>query len=70
VSQGVGFKVLDIQAWPVSLCLFLLPADPDVALSATSTAPWLPACHQASRHDDNGLNLRNGKPALTKCFPL
>jgi hypothetical protein len=38
-------------------CLFLLPADQDVELSAPSPASCLPAYHHASCYDDNGLNL-------------
>lgn len=41
VSLGMGFGVSNTQARPVSL-FFLLPADPDVELSATS-ASGLPA---------------------------
>jgi hypothetical protein len=37
--------------------LLLLPVDPDVELSAPSPAPCLSACHHASCHVDNGLNL-------------
>jgi hypothetical protein len=35
----------------------LQSTDPDVELSGDSPAPCLPACHQASCHDDNGLNF-------------
>jgi hypothetical protein len=46
-------EVLDAQTRPsVSL-----PADPDPELLIYSPAPGLPACHQTSYHDDNGLNL-------------
>nr|AAI09346.1 Cr2 protein [Mus musculus] len=31
--------------------------DQDVELSATSSAPYLLTCHQATLHDNNGLNL-------------
>lgn len=49
---------------------FLLPALPDVELSATSPAPCLPAgCHPLC-HGDNGLNLSNCRPAPVKHFPL
>jgi hypothetical protein len=41
---------------PVALSLFLLTADLNVELSATSPAPCLPVFHHASRHDDNRLN--------------
>lgn len=37
--------------------LFLLPADPDVKLTAVSPAPCLPACYHASPCVDNGLRL-------------
>jgi hypothetical protein len=52
---GVGFGVSNAQARS-SVTLFLLPANPDVELSATSPASCLPACHHASCYDDNGLN--------------
>ena len=41
--------------------LFLLPANSDIELSVASPVPspgGLPAGHQASCHDENGLNLR------------
>ena len=58
MSLGRGFEVSDVQArCSVSLSLFLLPADPDVELSAPSPAPCLSAHYHASCHDDNGLNL-------------
>lgn len=38
-------------------CRFLLPANPDMQLSAMSLVPRLPAHDPASCHDDNGLNL-------------
>lgn len=38
---GVGGGVLNAQARP-GVSLFLLPADPDVELSAASPAPCLP----------------------------
>ena len=41
-----------------SVSFFLLPVDVDVELSTTSPVPCLHACHHASHHDDNGLNLR------------
>ena len=61
-----GFEVSEAQVWPVWHSLFLLPANPDVELVATSPAPCLPACCHASHHDDNGLNLC--KTPLMKCF--
>ena len=57
MSLGVGFKVSDAQARPVAHSLILLPADPDVDLSATSPASHLSAHCLASCHGDNGLNL-------------
>ena len=56
VSLRVGFEFSDDQARP-NVTLFLLPDDPDIKLPATSLAPCLPACHHASCHDNNGLNL-------------
>ena len=56
-SLGVGFEVSDAQARPSVALLFLLPADPDVELSAASPVPCLPTCHHGSHHDNNGLNL-------------
>jgi hypothetical protein len=75
VSQGVGFEVSRAQAQP-SCFLFLLPAGPDPELStlpqqlARLCAAVLPAmmCCRAPCHDDNGLNLRNCKPAPIKWF--
>ena len=40
-----------------SAILFLLSANPDVELSATSPVPCLPVCSYASHHDENELNL-------------
>jgi hypothetical protein len=37
--------------------VFLLPADPDVELSAPSPAPCLPAQYHDSQHDNNALSL-------------
>ena len=54
----------------MAYCLFLLPADPDVELSAPSPAPCLPTLCQASCHDDSGPKLWNCNPAPVKCFPL
>ena len=51
--SSVDFGVSKTQPVPVSLSLFLLSADPDVELSATSPVPCLPACPHASHH---GLN--------------
>ena len=56
MSLGMAFDISDAQA-RTSVVVFLLPADPDVELSAPSPAPCLPVCHPVSRHDDNGLNL-------------
>ena len=55
VTMDAGFEVSKTQARP-SISLFLLPVDQDVKLSATSATFFLPVCHQASCHDDNGLN--------------
>jgi hypothetical protein len=54
--MGVGFEVSDAQARP-SVSLFLLPANLDVEFLVPSLAPYLPVCHHAFHHDDNGLNL-------------
>ena len=49
VLWGMGsLEVLAARAWAVYHRLFLLPADPDVDLSATSLAPCQPACCHAS----------------------
>lgn len=56
VSVGVGFEVSKAQARP-SGSLFLLPADLDIELSATSPTPHLPAYHHAPCRKDNVLNL-------------
>lgn len=40
-----------------ALFVFRLPTAPDVELPALSAAPCLPACHHATSHDENGLNL-------------
>jgi hypothetical protein len=54
--KEVDFEVSEVQDRPSGF-LFLLPADTDVELSASCPAPCLPACHHASHHDSNGLNL-------------
>jgi hypothetical protein len=69
MSLEAGFEVSDAQAMP-SVTLFLLPANPDVELSATCVAPCLPVCYHASCHDNNGLNLWTCRPAPIKCFLL
>jgi hypothetical protein len=46
----------EAQAMP-SHSLFLLPAYPDVELSATTPAPCLLVYHHASHHDNNEQNL-------------
>jgi hypothetical protein len=56
VSLRMDFEVSDAQAKP-RVILFLLPANPDIELSAPSLAPCLSACDYAFNHDDNGLNL-------------
>jgi hypothetical protein len=43
MSLGVGFEVSEAQARP-NVTLFLLPADPDVELSAPFPAHCLPVC--------------------------
>jgi hypothetical protein len=50
----VGFKVLNVQARPSVPSL--LPTDQDVELSVT-LAPSQPVHHNASCHDNNGLNI-------------
>ncbi|EDL00953.1 mCG1047212, partial [Mus musculus] len=57
ITYGVGFEGSESLLQAQSIRLFLLPADPDVELSVPSPAPCLPACHRASRCDNNGLNL-------------
>jgi hypothetical protein len=54
VSLSVGFEVSDAQATP-SVSLFLMSADQNVELSATSPMQCLPASHHVSCHDDNRL---------------
>ena len=63
VSLGVGFEVSESPLQAQSLSLFLLPFDPDVKHSQ----PLQPVGHQASHHDDKGLNL-NCKQSSIKCF--
>jgi hypothetical protein len=43
VPLGVGFEVSDTQARIVADGLFLMPADPDIELSAPLPVPCLPA---------------------------
>ena len=57
MSLGVGFEVSEVQARASVSQSLPAAAGPDVELSATSPAPCLPACHHASYHDDNGVNL-------------
>ena len=58
MSLCMGFEVSEAQVRPsVARILFLLPADSDVELSATSPAPCLPVCHHAFHHDNNELSL-------------
>jgi hypothetical protein len=54
---GRALRLQKLKAGPVSHLLFLLPANPDVELSASSPSSCLPVHHCASHHDDNGLNL-------------
>lgn len=44
-----------LKPGPVSL--FLLPASPNLELSAPSPALCLPLCHTTPHLDNNGLNL-------------
>ena len=58
VIVRVGFEVLSAQASGSSVVQssLRLPVDQDVQLSPPSLVPcFLPACHHASHHDDNGL---------------
>ena len=48
---------------------FLLPADPDVELSAAFPVPSLPACCHATHRDNNG-NPLTCKPVPMRCFPF
>ena len=57
VSLGLGFEVSDAQGRP-SVALSLMPANPDVELSAPPPAPSLPVRHYAFCHDNNKPNLR------------
>ena len=57
VSLGQALMSQKLKPGLVAHCLFMLSQDPDIELSATSPAPCLPACHHASHHDDNGLDL-------------
>lgn len=58
VSLGAGLHCVP---------LFLLPADPEVALGS-SPAPCLPVCHYDSHRDNNGVNFRQYKPAQLDVF--
>jgi hypothetical protein len=40
-----------------SISSFLLPANLDIELSSYSPAPHMLACHHASCHNENGINL-------------
>jgi hypothetical protein len=51
------FEVSDAQTIPSVAFTFFYLGNLVVELSATSPAPRLPACHHASRYDDNELNL-------------
>jgi hypothetical protein len=55
-SSAMSVEVSKVQAQSND-SLFLLLADPDVELLASSTSPCLPVCCHAPYHDDNGLNL-------------
>jgi hypothetical protein len=54
---GWVLRFQKLKPSPVAQSLFLLPVDPAVILPVTSQVLCLRACHHASRHDDNGLNL-------------
>lgn len=56
VSVGMGFEVSEAQARPSGSILFLLPANPDVKLSAPFPTRCL-STSPMSHHDDDGLNL-------------
>ena len=54
MSLRVGFEVSEAQTRPSGS--FLLPADLDAELSATSQVLHLPTCHMFHAIDDNVLN--------------
>lgn len=54
---GVGVALFQEVCHLPSVSLLLLPAEPDVELSATSLALCLPVCHRASCHNNNRINL-------------
>jgi hypothetical protein len=54
---GWALSSQNLKPGPVAHLFFLLPAHPDVEVSATSLAPCLPVCCHASCQDNNGLNL-------------
>lgn len=74
MSLGPGFEVSRVQTAGFSVCLFLLPLDMDIELSATSSAAVLSiprtTSSQASCHCDNGLHLFNCNPVPIKCLPV
>jgi hypothetical protein len=57
-------------ALSVTHSLSWLPLNQAIELSAHSPAPCLLVHCHVSRHDGNELDLRNCKPAPTKCCPL
>jgi hypothetical protein len=57
ISLGLGLRFQKLKQSSGVHCLFLLPVDLDIELSALSPAPSFPECLQAFRHDDNGLDL-------------
>lgn len=65
ITVGVALEVP--PSWG-RVCLSWLQSDQDAQLSAPSWAPCLSGHCHVSCHDDNGLNLRNYKPATTKFF--
>ena len=52
-----GWALRSVILKVCSQSLLLLPADPDVELSAPSPAQQLHGSHHASHHDNNRLNL-------------
>lgn len=57
LEVGATLKFQKLKPDVAASCLFLLPLDPNVELSATSPVPCLPVYHHAFYQDGNGLNL-------------
>jgi hypothetical protein len=55
VIRGQALRLQKLQPGLGDSLFFLLPADPDVELSAPSPAPCLSLSCHASCYDDNGL---------------